>query len=482
MKYPNTVIAITFAALLLSQVVSSRAEVQVAKPTPVEAERARTNVWKTYQTVTLDHLLDFQPQEIPLSQYGGRMDRREKATGFFHVKQLEDRWTLVDPEGYHFINMGVNCVTPADTSPDSIFAFQELYASRKEWTAQTHDLLTGQLYFNSLGRWSDYDLFKEHGRPIPYAIGLSVMGSFAQKKGLHEASYGSTNMKNDVLPVFHEDLPQHIDEVCKQLGKTKDDPWLFGISSDNEIPLFEEDIIKRYLALGDEDPGAKRASQWLRERSKTADDITPEDDRQFCLLVLNKYFKMVSESIKKYAPNHMYLGTRFHKTVLTQRSAYQAAGSYMDIVCINLYHRWNLDQAQLNELASAAGRPIMITEWYAKGIDSGLRNYSGAGFTVRTQEERGMFYENFTISLLRNPHMVGWDWFRYMDDGALRTGRQASNKGLLNEHYDLHKGLTDSVTRINKHAYALRDYLVNTEHPNLPNKPSVVSVLDSKEL
>ena len=308
---------------------------------------------------------------------------------------------------------------------------------------------------------------------MPYTINLRIIGTYAREKGLYMPSYGSTNLKGDVLPVFHEDLPVHIDEACRVLAATKDDPWVFGIFSDNEIPLFEEDIIRKYLAMGEDDPGARRARKWLAEQGKTEETITAADDREFCLLVLNKYFGMVREAMRKYDPNHMYFGTRFHKTLLTQTSAYEAAGKHMDVVAINLYHRWNIDQEMINQMAAVAGKPLMITEWYAKGVDSGLRNESGAGFTVHTQKERGLFYENFTISLLRNPNMVGWHWFRYIDEGPLWQGEKACNKGVVNGHYEPYEGLTGSMERINRNVYELRDYLLNLKSPNLPDKPTV---------
>jgi hypothetical protein len=302
---------------------------------------------------------------------------------------------------------------------------------------------------------------------------MSIIGNYAKERNLYMPSYGSTNLKGDVLPVFNEDLPAYIDNACSKLAAIKDDPWVFGIFSDNEIPLFEENIIRNYLALGENDSGAQRARAWLTERGKTEDAITAEDDRAFCLMALSKYFGMVRDAINKYDPNHMYLGTRFHKTVLTQSSAYEAAGKYMDVVAINLYHRWNVDQEMINRMADIAGKPFMITEWYAKGVDSGLRNESGAGFTVRTQKERGLFYENFTISLLRNPNMVGWHWFRYMDEGPYQKGEKASNKGILNGHFEPYEGLAGSMGRINRNVYGLRDYLLSIQSPNLPNKPRV---------
>lgn len=89
----------------------------IQPPLLVEAQMARQTDWHHYQTVTLDHLTDFRPESIALGKFGGRMDRREEATGFCHSKQLDDRWIIVDPEGYHFFGVGVNSVSPVIDFP-----------------------------------------------------------------------------------------------------------------------------------------------------------------------------------------------------------------------------------------------------------------------------------------------------------------------------------------------------------------------------
>jgi len=49
---------------------------------------------------------------VPLDQYGGRLDAKTGATGFFYVKKTADRWWLVDPDGGEFIHVGVVEVAP----------------------------------------------------------------------------------------------------------------------------------------------------------------------------------------------------------------------------------------------------------------------------------------------------------------------------------------------------------------------------------
>jgi len=60
-----------------------------------------------------------------------------------------------------------------------------------------------------------------------------------------------------------------------------------------------------------------------------------------------------------------------------------------------------------------SGRPVVVTEWYAKGMDSGMANTTGAGWLVRTQADRGWFYQNFVLALMESKVCVGWHWFKY---------------------------------------------------------------------
>ncbi|MDO9613225.1 MAG: hypothetical protein Q7J86_01700 [Bacteroidota bacterium] len=46
------------------------------------------------------------------SRYGGYLQAKTKATGFFRTEKIDGRWWFVDPEGYLFLSHGVDCVSP----------------------------------------------------------------------------------------------------------------------------------------------------------------------------------------------------------------------------------------------------------------------------------------------------------------------------------------------------------------------------------
>lgn len=108
-----------------------------------------------------------------------------------------------------------------------------------------------------------------------------------------------------------------------------------------------------------------------------------------------------------------------------------------------------------------AGRPFLVTEFYAKGADSGLANTSGAGWLVDSQADRGRFYQNFTLGLLAAPGCVGWHWHRYADNDpeskAADPSNLDSNKGLVSAGYRPWRPLVQGMTAVNLRAHGLRE-------------------------
>ena len=46
---------------------------------------------------------------------------------------------------------------------------------------------------------------------------------------------------------------------------------------------------------------------------------------------------------------------------------------------------------------------------------------------MKTQNDRGLFYQNFVNQLLKSRVCVGWHWFTYMDNDPTNPGSDSSN-------------------------------------------------------
>jgi len=148
------------------------------------------------------------------------------------------------------------------------------------------------------------------------------------------------------------------------------------------------------------------------------------------------------------------------------KSLFKAAADHLDIISINWYWQWTPDDEKMENWKQWSGRPFIITEFYAKGMDSGMGNTSGAGWVVKTQRERGYFYQNFALGLLKQPNCVGWHWHRYMDndpDAGEDPSNVDSNKGIVTCRYDLHEDLVSEMKLLNAAVYHLRHRMLGTK-------------------
>ena len=424
--------------------------------------------WRSYPAVTLDELRDFKPDvDIARDVYGGRKDRRSDATGFFYAKRIDGRWWTIDPAGGYFFHNGVVAVAPGG-SPTLLANFAPKFGTAAVWADRTTTLLKDH-GFTGIGAWSNLPLLRATANKLPYTKMVNFMESFARQKGLTRPGVGHSGFLKDSIPVFHPDFP----EFCRiyaeeKFRATRDDPWLFGLFSDNE--LLTPDLAK-YLTLDphepDQKPNYEAARDWLIKKTGKASvgpgDVTWALELEFAGYAFERYFEIVSKAIRQVDPNHLYLGSRLN----TEREKinphiWRAAGKYVDVIALNLYRTWTPDQDRIADWTSWSGRPVIITEWYTKGDDAGFPNTTGAGWIVRTQADRGKFYQQFVLNLIKSKGIVGWHWFKYMDNDPADTTAEASNrdsnKGLMTLKYEPYAPMLQRMKAINQEMYQLADY------------------------
>jgi hypothetical protein len=435
---------------------------------PFAEEAFLVNAWykdeepQPYETRILSHLEDFVPGPAPrLSAYGGWLGGpRQDATGYFHAKQTDGRWWLVDPEGHPFLHVAMNSVS-IQSGPQFKAAFPKKYSSDEDWAQQTCDLLRTH-GFNGTGNWSDDALLRTAKPRLVYAYRLDFMGSFGRHLGVTYQVPGHLGYPNQLIPVFHPEFEPFCRTLAENLRETRDDPFLLGIFSDNEIqlPLASLD---RHLELEPASDGRQAAEAWLAatEGGIARQDISDAHRRAWIAHVMDRYYRIVRDAIRSVDSNHLYLGSRLHGSDRSNEALLRVAGKYVDVIAVNIYRVWTPTEEVLR-MASWSGKPILATEWYAKGQDSGMPNLTGAGWTVPTQADRGHFYQNFVLGLLESRGCVGWHYFKYADNDPLDTTADPSNidanKGIVNMHYENYTPLLDAMKDLNTQVYPLATY------------------------
>jgi len=283
---------------------------------------------------------------------------------------------------------------------------------------------------------------------------LSLLNSFSQ----NQKSKKNAKDYPVLAYVFNESFELWCDQKNTALLKNKNDQNLFGHFSDNELP-FQDNLLKNFLEIeNNNDPAYLLALNWIKEKNIDTLKITKDQRETFSGFVSEQYYKIVFNSIKKFDPNHLYIGNRLHSSAKNNPYLLTAAEKYCDIISINYYGSWEVTPKN-NQQWQALKKPFIITEFYTKAVDSKMDNISGAGWLVKTQEERGIHYQNFCLNLLQNNNCVGWHWFRYQDndpnDPNADPSNKDSNKGLVNTFYEVYRSLADKMKALNENVYQL---------------------------
>jgi hypothetical protein len=431
------------------------------------ADKKSFTEWKPYATMTLDQLSSAASlqNDIKLDKFGARLDKKGIVTGFFHTQKLADRWYVIDPEGNAFICKAVNSIT---TTKDQFHdpASAQKFDNIQQWMTEAIKMITKN-GFNVVGSWSNVDAVLDYNqtarKPIAYTVMLNWMSGYGKERGGTYVQPGHTGYPNNTIFAFDPGFKKYCEKQAKTLIRYKRDPNFFGYFSDNEMPINTKNL-EGYLSLPDKnDTGYIAAKKWLDDGHIKETEISDQNKVDFLAYVADTYYSTILGAIRSTDPNHMYIGSRLYSSEKNVPEFFKAASKYIDIFSINHYHVWSPKPADVDKWTAWSGKPFMITEYYAKGMDApGLANTSGAGWVVKTQADRGLFYQNFSLNLLQSKNCVGWHWFKYIDndpnDKNADPSNSDSNKGMVDIRFEPYKPLVEKMKPLNDKVYQLIDY------------------------
>ena len=282
---------------------------------------------------------------------------------------------------------------------------------------------------NSFGTWSDPALYLYQDYRVPYTVAISPR-------------WPSLDGENKKFPdVFDPAFRKVLAETIQQNGdRMKDDPYCIGYFVDNELSVsgLTKSLLKQAadghakLAFGEylkSKYGSidKLNQQWLSKFAGWKDfldatelpDQAAGDTETFDLHILDRYYSICREEVKKAAPNKLYLGSRLHCHYYpddqSEVELIKIAARYCDVVTFNRY-RFSAEDLLLPE---DVDKPIIIGEFHFGALDRG--HFHTGLRSVANQEQRAEAYSQYVKEALKNPQIVGTHWFQYSDQAF--TGR-----------------------------------------------------------
>jgi hypothetical protein len=375
------------------------------------------------------------PADPAYDAYGGWLQLTGTKTGYFHTQQIQGRWWLVTPEGNVFFSKGVDNVNYRPEAKSSPKPPDDPAAWAKSTARQLRDW-----DFNTAGAWSARELA---GTGIVYAPVVDMAASVQRDLWL----------KGGVVDYFSEEFRAAAGRVAEaKCAPHAKDPWLLGYFTDNELRWGKDwrsgdSLLESYLKMPESTAGFRKASEFLKGRGHTVATLADEDKNEFLGLAAEEYARVTRDAIRHYDPNHLVLGCRF--AGYAGDSAMRAVGRYFDVVSYHSYAA-TAPVERLEQIARLSGKPVMITEFSFKAMDSGLPNTKGAAKPVATQQDRADGFARYVEALAALPFCVGYHWFEYRDEPMEgRFDGENSNYGVVKIDFTPWEVLTARMKEVN---------------------------------
>jgi len=447
-----------------------------------------------------------------IGKYGGwTKGPNLNATGFFRTEKYQDKWWIVDPEGYLFWTAGLNCVASEavytgvsdrenyfkelpkedsdfgqfytkgtftshgfylDKLPYDAYNFYQSNLYRKygdDWLGSFRDMAHKRIKdwgMNTIGFMSDFGATKQHKTPYVGSIWIKETPKI-------EGSDGFWGKFHDVYdPAFRIAVKNSI--VSQKEGAN--DPWCIGYFVDNELSWglpgslslgalkspasqsakieFVKHLKKKYETIKSINSAWKtNYNSWddLLKSTTPPETINNKDLVVFYDEIADTYFRIINEELKKVAPNQNYLGCRF--AWANNDIVLSAASKYLDIMSFNKYE-YSIENFKLPENVD---KPVMIGEFHFGALDQG--SFHVGIKKAKNQKVRGQMYQNYIQGALRHRNIVGAHWFQYIDEP--NTGRfdgENYNVGFVDI---CDNPFEDLIDKVKETTYSMYDYRIN---------------------
>jgi hypothetical protein len=377
-----------------------------------------------------------------LCRYGGYLDTKAEATGYFRVEKKDGRWWFVDPDGHLFLSMGADVIRPEMVTPlagregffrelppqavlperererdgdrgVSFLSWNLLRRFGAGWIPGWIDLTTRRMDawgLNTVANWSDERLWEAKRKP--YVVPLETWLGEVSYLGLPDVYAASFATEADA-------------RALAQCAKRREDPWLVGYFVANEPPFPQKELQTVGLILS----GPPTATRAALEKWLAASD-TEERRKEFVGDAFDRYVAITSAAVKRHDPNHLNLGMRSGGEPTA--AEIRAARSF-DVYSVNIYD-YEVPAARVRQIAELTGKPVLIGEFHFGTPGRGL---AASLVQVRDQAARGQAYRYYVENAFAMPELVGTHYFQWADQPC--TGR------FDGENYNI--GLVDVTDR-----------------------------------
>jgi hypothetical protein len=422
--------------------------------------------------------------------YGGFMDIKGEKTGFFHAEQINDRWSLVTPDGHAFYGIGMAHPVTGFTQSAVHFVFAD---DQEAWLKGSIQRMR-DLGFNCV--WSgpycperlqsDFvdkalaeKVFRE--AEIPYVFPLPLVKHFVE-----------LNPGEERPDVFSKEYVQFVNEMAAEfVPELKDNPWVMGYyfgfgSFDREEDWIDETINRK------DSPGRERLMGILevnyqgdistlnrgygtkfnsfKELKKSGSLLFPKWVKQVKLgripmpetpgakeifrdgedllgEIIEQVYRLGYEAVRKYDQNHMVYGSYVKEATLTTEM-WQRVDPYIDVIAPQ-----HVSKAfPIEPIVELLGKPALISDQpYGNVYSPTLLMTKAAHGPVPGHTDRLVLLDILADRISKAPEYIGVEFCGVLfDQSHPNKAYELGQPGYFTIEGEAKQPLSKTVTKINR--------------------------------
>ncbi|MFP4504151.1 MAG: beta-galactosidase [Cyclobacteriaceae bacterium] len=425
------------------------------------------------------------------------------SSGFFRITQDNyGRFMFVDPAGYPFWSLGVTGVRPKTSSLADVTLVagrEELFEELPAKDGPYADVYNGDFIsfyqYNILRKWGDLSAWQDRVLTRFEKWGINTIGNWSDTLFLQQRRIPHTRtldtskdglmVRGNIPDVFNPAWAAYVDSLFEaQVSPHKNDSMTIGWFVDNEkswrdLRLLDSPLDISLRTAWVDFLQQKRSSleqlnqawntnytDWQEVKDLKAEDL-PEneaaqaDEAAFNAFFAEKYFSIVANTLKKYDPNHLYLGCRFTRK-LPDDAIVRIAGEYCDVVSVNVY---SFDAEQIRQWHELSQRPILISEHH---LPLKTPQQVEPPYWTFSPEKRQEMFLGYVETFARMPFSLGLHWYQHVDQPLTGRGLDGENQmvGIMDITDQPHKTLVESMRIVSRNMY---DWNFELEKSKLEN-------------
>lgn len=438
-------------------------------PEKIKSSEQLEKEWRAEEKETMD------TTAYNYSKFGGYKQKCVKGTGFFRTEKIKDRWWFIDPEGYLFLSVGVDCVNPGGGG--NVRDLDHRKGMYKELPPADLMAKYGQEIHGvanpSFGLWNQYrrfgDQFPEKSKELVFKRmdkwGLNTIANWsssdimAMNRKAFFVPLRGIGIEHDLMGLCDVYAPDFISMVNDNLKAFvepyKNNPWLIGYFIGNEPAWLNQEVRLCNLILNGKDRAIKVALQkFLREKGDT-----PENRKDFIFSTFKTFLIDTNKILKHYDPNHLNLGIRFGNIADLDPKILKICSEAFDVLSFNSYSLYP-DYEMMTHAMDITHLPMIIGEYHFGTVDRGLAQ---SLWQVPSEKERGVAYRYYTEKAYSHPGLIGTAYFQWCDQDL--TGRfdgENYNCGLIDVTDRPYKEQVKAMMETAKQLYKVHN---GTEEP-----------------